>query len=153
MLTVGIFCSLPSIAIEKWQPAADIASAFFLSVNGKVVWQSNADKRLPPASLTKLIAALVIVENPKLDEWVTISNNATKQDGTTLHLKSQEQFRVAYLLGSMLIKSANDACMALAEWDAGSEKSFVKKMNEKVAQLGLKKDVYKRQVRCYLQLL
>lgn len=138
MLTVGIFCSLPSIAIEKWQPAADIASAFFLSVNGKVVWQSNADKRLPPASLTKLIAALVIVENPKLDEWVTISNNATKQDGTTLHLKSQEQFRVAYLLGAMLIKSANDACMALAEWDAGSEKSFVKKMNEKVAQLGLK---------------
>ena len=121
-----------------WQPPADIASAFLLSVNGKTVWQSNSDKRLPPASLTKLVAALVLVENSKLNDWVTISNKAATQNGTQLHLKPKEQFRAAYLLGAMLIRSVNDACMALAEWDAGSETAFVAKMNAKVAQLQLK---------------
>lgn len=139
---VGLIFSLSSDADNKhnqvWQPSADIASAFFLSVNGKVLWQSNADKRLPPASLTKLVSALVIVENSKLNDWVMISNNASKQDGTKLHLKPKEEFRAAYLLGAMLIRSANDACMALAEWDAGNETEFVKKMNAKVAALKLK---------------
>jgi D-alanyl-D-alanine carboxypeptidase len=71
-LAAGVLFSLPSFANEVWQPPADIASAFLLSVNGKTVWQGNADKRLPPASLTKLVAALVIVENPKLNDWVTV---------------------------------------------------------------------------------
>lgn len=122
----------------KWQPKADIASAFLLSVNGQTIWQNNVDKALPPASLTKLVTALVIIEHPKLDSWVTISKKASQQDGTSLHFKPKEQFRAAYLLGAMLIKSANDACLALAEWDAGNEAAFVKKMNGKVAQLGLK---------------
>ena len=101
-------------------------------------WQSQADKPLPPASLTKLVSALVLIENPNLDDWVRVSKNATLQEGTKLHLKPKDQFRAAYLLGAMLIRSANDACLALAEWDAGSEAAFVKKMNSKVADLGLK---------------
>ena len=120
-----------------WQPPADIASAFLLSANGKTVWQSNADKRVPPASLTKLVAALVLAENPNLKDWVTISKNAAQQNGTQLHLKAKEQFRAAHLLGAMLVRSANDACMAMAEWDAGTEAAFVKKMNAKVAALKL----------------
>ena len=123
---------------NPWHPPADIASAFLITVNGKVRWQSQADKSLPPASLTKLVSALVLTENPHLDAWVSVSKNATQQDGTKLHLKHKEQFRAAYLLGAMLIRSANDACMALAEWDAGTEAAFVKKMNAKVIDLGLK---------------
>jgi len=137
-LAAGLILSLPSIANNTWQPQADIASAFLLSVNGKSVWQSNADKRLPPASLTKLVAALVLVENPKLNDWVTISNKAALQGGTKLHLKPRQKFQAAYLLGAMLVRSANDACMALAEWDAGSEAAFLTKMNAKVMALNLK---------------
>ena len=137
-LLAGLCLSLPLKAELAWQPPADIASAFLLSVNGKVVWQSNVDKRLPPASLTKLVGALVLAENPNLKDWVTISNKAANQTGTQLHLKKNEQFRAAHLLGAMLIRSANDACMAMAEWDAGSESAFVAKMNAKVAQLQLK---------------
>ena len=107
-------------------------------MNGKNLWQKEAEKSLPPASLTKLVTALVLVENPQLNAWVKVSKNATQQDGTKLHLKPKEQFRAAYLLGAMLIRSANDACVALAEWDAGSEAAFVLKMNAKVAALGLK---------------
>ena len=141
-MAIGLTFSLSTFAESNpnptWQPPADIASAFLLSVNGKDIWQSNSEKRLPPASLTKLVVALVIVDNPKLGDWVTISTNASKQEGTKLHLNPQEQFRAAYLLGAMLIKSANDACMALAEWDSGSEAAFVKKMNAKVGTLKLK---------------
>ncbi len=137
---LGLLFSLSAVANssdEIWQPSADIASAFLLSINGKTVWKSNVDRRFPPASLTKLVAALVIAENPNLKSWVTISQKAAKQGGTKLYLKPKEQFRAAELLGAMLIKSANDACMALAEWDAGSETAFVRKMNAKVTELKL----------------
>ncbi len=138
LLAAGLLVNLPSIAQEKWQPPADLASAFLLTVDGKSVWQSNADKRLPPASLTKLVAALVLAENPNLKDWVRISQKASMQDGTKLNLQFNERFRAAELLGAILIRSANDACQALAEWDAGSEVAFVKKMNAKVAMLKLK---------------
>ncbi len=137
---VGLVFSLSAAANssgETWHPSADTASAFLLSVNGQTLWQSNADKRLLPASLTKLVTALVIAENPNLKNWVTISQKAAKQGGTKLYLKPKERFRAAELLGAMLIKSANDACFALVQWDAGSEAAFVKKMNAKVAELKL----------------
>ena len=139
--TLSFICSSACLANQTeslWQPPADIASAFLITVNGKVRWQSQADKPLPPASLTKLVTALVLIENPHLDDWVVVSKNATQQEGTKLHLKPNEQFKAAYLLGAMLIRSANDACLALVEWDAGSEATFVQKMNAKVAVLGLK---------------
>ncbi len=102
------------------------------------MWQNNSEKRLPPASLTKLVAALVIAENPNLKDWVTINQKASLQSGTKLHLKPGEQFRAAELLGAMLIRSANDACSALVEWDSGDEAAFVKKMNAKLLELKLK---------------
>jgi serine-type D-Ala-D-Ala carboxypeptidase (penicillin-binding protein 5/6) len=140
-VAAGLVVSLPVTANEPslaWQPSVDIASAFLLSVNGKTVWQNNSEKRLPPASLTKLVAALVIAENPNLKDWVTISPKAAQQIGTKLHLKPGEQFRAAELLGAMLIRSANDACLALVEWDSGKEAVFVKKMNAKLVALKLK---------------
>jgi serine-type D-Ala-D-Ala carboxypeptidase (penicillin-binding protein 5/6) len=138
VLAFGLCIGLPAPAKEAWPQQTEFASAFLLAVNGKVVLHKSADKRLPPASLTKLAAALVLVENPKLNAWVTISATATKQDGTKLRLIVDEQVQAAYLLGAMLMYSANDACAALAEWDAGSQAAFVKKMNTKMAALNLK---------------
>lgn len=134
---VGLALSLPLKSQAEWQPQADVASAFLLTVNGQTRWQKSADQRLPPASLTKLLTALIIVENPKLNAWVTISKHANRQDGTKINAKVGEQFQAAYLLGAMLMKSANDACMALVEWDAGSEVAFLKKMDTKIKQLQL----------------
>ncbi|HOY71165.1 MAG TPA: hypothetical protein PL131_10890 [Methylotenera sp.] len=138
MLVAGLCVSLPLKAQTDWQPKADIASAFLLSVNGQTRWQKAATQRLPPASLTKLLAALIIIENPKLDAWVKVSKKASQQDGTKINAPAGEAFPAAYLLGAMLMKSANDACMALVEWDAGSEAAFLEKMHAKVKQFGLK---------------
>ena len=139
-LLVGLspFACAESANSAAWQPRADIAAAYILTVNNAPLWQANASKRLPPASLTKLVAALVLLDNPKLSDWITISQNASQQQGTRLKLKPKQQFRAAYLMGAMLMKSANDACTALAEWDAGSEAAFVKKMNAKLITLNLK---------------
>lgn len=133
----GLCLSLPLKAQDDWQPKADIASAFLLSVNGQTRWQKSAAQRLPPASLTKLLTALIVVENPKLDAWVKVSKKASRQDGTKINAKAGEQFQAAYLLGAMLMKSANDACMALVEWDAGSEAAFLNKLHAKIKQLHL----------------
>jgi serine-type D-Ala-D-Ala carboxypeptidase (penicillin-binding protein 5/6) len=137
VLVVGLALSLPLKAQITWQPKADIASAFLLSVNGQMLWQKSVNQRLPPASLTKLLTALIIIENPKLHAWVKVSQNASLQDGTKINAKQGEAFQAAYLLGAMLMKSANDACMALVEWDAGTEAAFIKKMEAKVKQLDL----------------
>jgi D-alanyl-D-alanine carboxypeptidase (penicillin-binding protein 5/6) len=137
-LVIGLSAAAANDSSYAWKPSADIASAFLLSVNGKTVWQNNNEKRLPPASLTKLVAALVISENPNLKDWVTINQKAAQQNGTKLHLKPGEQFRAAELLGAMLIRSANDACLALVEWDSGNEAAFVKKMNAKLVGFKLK---------------
>jgi serine-type D-Ala-D-Ala carboxypeptidase (penicillin-binding protein 5/6) len=138
IFALGLFAPLRISAKEAWPLQTEFASAIVLSVNGKVLLNGHADKRLPPASLTKLLAALVLIENPKLNAWVTISERATQQEGTKLRFKKGEEVQAAYLLGAMLIYSANDACAALAEWDAGSEAAFVKKMNAKVAAMKLK---------------
>lgn len=138
VLAAGLCVSLPLFAQDVWQPKVDVASAFLLTVNGQTHWQKATEQRLPPASLTKLLTALIIVENPKLDAWVEITEKASQQDGTKIKAKVGEQFQAAYLLGAMLMNSANDACMALAEWDAGSEAAFIKKMQAKTKQLGLK---------------
>ena len=134
---MGLCLSLPLKALGDWQPKADIASAFLLSENGHTRWQKAIHQRLPPASLTKLLTALIIIENPKLDNWVKVSKKASQQAGTKINAKEGEAFQAAYLLGAMLMKSANDACMALVEWDAGSEAAFLAKMQAKIKQLDL----------------
>ena len=137
VLVVGVSLSLPLNAQVDWQPKADIASAFLLSVNGQTRWQKSVNQRLPPASLTKLLTALIVIENPKLDAWVKVSKKASQQAGTKINAQQGESFQAAYLLGAMLMKSANDACMALVEWDAGSEAAFLVKMQAKIKQLNL----------------
>lgn len=90
------------------------------------------------ASIGKLITAMVILDRHKLNEKVTISKNAAEEEGSQMGLKSGEEITVENLLMGMLINSGNDAAVALAEFDAGSEDVFVFKMNEKARSLGLK---------------
>ena len=79
-LLVGLspFACAESANSAAWQPRADIAAAYILTVNNAPLWQANASKRLPPASLTKLVAALVLLDNPKLSDWITIEIESCK---------------------------------------------------------------------------
>ncbi len=105
--------------------------------SGRVLYEHASAKRLSPASLTKIMSALVILEQGNLADQATISRNAARAPKTHLRLKVGEVFRLKDLLKAMLIVSANDACLAAVEHVGGDEQQFVMLMNAKASSLGL----------------
>ena len=105
--------------------------------SGRVLYEHDAGKRMSPASLTKIMSALVILEKGQLDDFVTISPNAARAHKTHLRVKAGQVFRLEDLLKAMLIVSANDACLAAVEHVGGDEAQFVTLMNAKAEELGL----------------
>jgi len=105
--------------------------------SGRVLYEHEPGKRLSPASLTKIMSALVILEQGSMDDLVTVSPAAARAPKTHLRLKAGQVFRLKALLKAMLIVSANDACLAAVEHVGGDEAQFVTLMNAKAAALGL----------------
>jgi len=120
-------------------PARDpypwIAAAYVVKRDGAVLWAGQPDARLPPASLAKLMTALLALERGRLDEPVTVGKGVLKATGTRIGLKPGEKLRAGDLLAATIVRSANDACRALADFLDG--KDFVVKMNDRAAALGL----------------
>jgi D-alanyl-D-alanine carboxypeptidase (penicillin-binding protein 5/6) len=118
-------------------PYPDLAAAYLVQVEGRTLWANATTRRLPPASLTKIMTALLVLERGGLDETTTISAHAAAATGSRLKVRAGERFKVEDLLVATLVGSANDACRALAEWHSGSESEFVAAMNRKVRALRL----------------
>jgi len=118
-------------------PFAGAAQAYLVKVNGQEFWSYREDRALPPASLTKVMTALLVLEQGRLNRIVTVSKAASRETGTRLGLRANERFRAMDLLSGMLIYSANDACHALADSVAGSEDNFVKMMNARARAMNL----------------
>ncbi|MBT3292636.1 D-alanyl-D-alanine carboxypeptidase [Candidatus Peregrinibacteria bacterium] len=128
--------SMEKIIIEDRLSASGV---IIMDLNsGQNLYEKQAVVRRPMASLTKLMTALLIVENHDMDEIVTIPDWATEIDGNVASLKPGNKFRVGDLLSALLISSANDAAQVLAAFHAGSVSDFVDQMNERAIQLGLK---------------
>jgi D-alanyl-D-alanine carboxypeptidase (penicillin-binding protein 5/6) len=106
------------------------------AVTGRVLYAKNPDLKLMPASTTKLMTALVVVEKGRLSDVVTISRKAANTAPTKLGFKEGDKVTVETLLYAALMKSANDAAVALAEAVAGSEEEFVTLMNRKALAIG-----------------
>ena len=104
---------------------------------GQVLFEQNADLSMAPASLTKIMSAIVILEEGDLDDPVTVSRQAAAAHRTKLYLKPGQVLPLRGLLEAMLIRSANDACLAAVEHVGGNEDSFVEKMNAKAEAIGL----------------
>ena len=118
-------------------------SAILVEANtGTVLYQKNADEPLPPASVTKVMTLLLVmeaIESGKIGygDTVRASANACSMGGSQIYLKENEEMTVEDLLKSVIIASANDAAVALAEHICGSEEAFVDKMNERAEALGM----------------
>ncbi len=119
------------------------ASAVLMEVNtGEILYEMNPDEALPPASITKIMSLLLIMEaiengSLSLHESITVSEHAASMGGSQIWLEENEKMTVDDLLKAAVIASANDATVALAEKVCGSEESFVAAMNEKAKNLGL----------------
>ena len=138
-LFIGLWLlALHAQAVSQPDPFPQIAAAYRAEIDGAAVWEKQAAKRLPPASLTKLMTALLVLEQGKLQETAIISGAASRETGSRLALKAGERLRVEDLLTATLLQSANDACHALADHLGGSEAAFVQQMNRRAQQLGLR---------------
>lgn len=119
-------------------------SAILLEPTTKtIIYEVNKDERRPPASMTKIMTMLLIMENIDngkigLHDKVTISKNAAGMGGSQVFLQENMQIEVEQLIKGIAIASGNDAAVAMAEYIAGSTDEFVNMMNKKVSELGLK---------------
>ncbi|MBE6161246.1 MAG: D-alanyl-D-alanine carboxypeptidase [Firmicutes bacterium] len=134
-------------AMENLAPNSK--SAILLETStGKVLFENNSDEKLAPASMTKIMSMLLIMEKIdkekiSFEDDVKISQNAADMGGSQIFLEAGETYKVKDLLKGIAVASGNDAVVAMAEYTAGSVDEFVKMMNDKAKQLGLKNTVFK----------
>lgn len=136
LAVLGLLCGL-GCAQGAPLPFDVQANAYLVEVNGQERWAKAAQRALAPASLTKLMTALLVLEHGGLDASVAVSEAAARETGTRLHLRAGERLSVHDLLRATLVHSANDACHALAAHVAASEARFVQRMNERAKAWGL----------------
>lgn len=129
---------------EEYQMNLQAKSAILMdSETGAVLFEQNADEALPPASVTKIMTLLLVmeaIENGRiaLSDHVTVSEEAAAMGGSQVYLEVGETMTVDEMIKCVVIASANDAAYALAEHVAGSEAAFVSRMNARAAELGMK---------------
>lgn len=126
------------VALAQPDPFPKVASAYLVRVNGELLWERQANRRLPPASLTKLMTALLVLDNYQPKAIVEVSRNAAQETGMRLGLRRGQRFYVEDMLSAALINSGNDACHALADFVGGNHEKFVQLMNRRAQQLGMR---------------
>jgi D-alanyl-D-alanine carboxypeptidase (penicillin-binding protein 5/6) len=133
--------SIPAAALEHagaGRPVIKAAALYLVELqSGKVLLEKNATRRLPPASLTKIMTALIALESAPLQEVVKIDPHAIVHH-SAYNFRPGEEFLLRDLVTAMLVVSANDACEAVAWHIGGDDKRFVAIMNERASKLGLK---------------
>ena len=111
--------------------------------SGRLLYAQNPDKRLANASTTKIMTALLTLEQPDQDRYFTVDSDAIQVEGTTMGLQPGDSVTLHQLAAGMLLPSGNDAANAAAVEIAGSEEAFVRLMNQRAAELGLENTQYR----------
>ncbi len=147
----GVLCSFivscfPAQAMNDSTQGIDVEakSAILMEVEtGKIIFDKNSKEKFAPASVTKIMTMLLTMEavdsgKIKMDDVVTVTENAQKMGGSTMLLEAGELRTVEDLIKGVAIASGNDAAVALAEYLGGTVENFVKKMNDRARELGMK---------------
>ena len=109
---------------------------------GRVLYEKCPNDQMYIASITKILTTIVAIENADLDAWVEVSENVTQQVGSALYLTLGDQVKLIDLLYGLMLRSGNDAAMAIAEFVGEDEEGFVKMMNEKAQEIGMTNSVF-----------
>lgn len=105
--------------------------------SGRVLYEKNAHNQSLIASITKIMTAIVAIESGELDSQVSISDNAIGTEGSSIYLRSEDQFTLEELIYGLMLRSGNDAAVAISEHVGGSLEGFVHLMNEKAHWIGM----------------
>lgn len=141
-LACALLCGVPCAAEETTGLTVSAPSAVLMHPSGRVLYEKNAHEPLPPASVTKVMTLLLIMEALDegaiaLDDMVTGSAHAASMGGSQIWLKEGEQLTVDEMIKCIVVASANDCAVAMAEHIAGSEEAFVERMNTRAQELGM----------------
>jgi len=138
LLVFGVLCNMGGSFARAEEMHVDAHAAILMDAEtGQVYFAYNADRRNLPASLTKLMTAIIAVENSKPGEVAVVSKKAANVSmGSTIHLDEGDRITMGNLLKAALITSANDSTVAIAEHVAGSEEAFIYQMNRKAFTIG-----------------
>ena len=142
------FSVLAEEAVETELIPGAVSGVLMEANTGKIVFQKEADKEVAVASMTKMVAQILILDairngDISWNQMVTVSQSAADMGGSQIYLSVGEKISIRDLFKGISMASANDATVQMAEVIAGSEDSFVKLMNEKVKEMGLKHTVFK----------
>jgi len=142
LIILFLFCWLTFLKAEEsheYLENVEALSAVAIDgITGQILYAKNPHLKIPPASTVKLLTAMIVLDRLPLTQEVRISKNAENTPSTPPHLREEEVYTVNDLLHLMLIKSSNQAAVALAEAVAGSEERFAELMNQKARLLGFK---------------
>jgi serine-type D-Ala-D-Ala carboxypeptidase (penicillin-binding protein 5/6) len=139
LLLLGAFGTVGAHSrTDSHDPYHRSAAAYAAVLDGELIWGSNIDVRRAPASLTKLLTALVVLDSDwQPDALLTVSHDAAHTKHPRVGLHTGESIRADDALTAMLMHSANDACLVLAEHVAGSIDAFAERMNARASALGM----------------
>ena len=139
-----LICTLAFLPAREARAGLPVKAAIMINMNtGSILYQKNADTRIPPASLTKIMTSYLVHDALARGEYslgtrVRIPAQATRAGGSTMKLRTGEKVTIQNLLRGTIICSGNDAATALAIRTAGSQENFVRKMNAKAASIGMR---------------
>ncbi|WP_229727469.1 D-alanyl-D-alanine carboxypeptidase family protein [Sporolactobacillus putidus] len=137
LCTAICFSILPGQAFGAGPGVSAQAAVLMDRSSGRILYEKNGTEELPIASITKVMTAVLAIESGKMNQMVTISDQAIKAGGSSIYLKPGEKIRLADLVYGLMLRSGNDAAVAIAEAVAQSEAGFVFLMNEKARLLGM----------------
>lgn len=129
--------ALPAAAAPDRIGTSGESAALIDVKSGRLLYSQQGDKRMRIASLTKIMTAIVAIEQGNLSDMVKVSKNAYGKEGSSIYLKLGEEMSLHHMLYGLMLRSGNDAATAIAEHIGGSEQGFVYLMNEKARELGM----------------
>ncbi|MFT8362394.1 MAG: D-alanyl-D-alanine carboxypeptidase family protein [Sporolactobacillus sp.] len=131
------FTMVPGQAYGQGPELAAASAVLLDQASGRVLYGKDADQKRPIASITKVMTAILAIESGKMDQTVRVSANAVRTEGSSIYLKAGEKIKLRDLVYGLMLRSGNDASLAIAEAVGKSEQGFVFLMNEKAKEIGM----------------
>ncbi|WP_044747967.1 D-alanyl-D-alanine carboxypeptidase family protein [Bacillus alveayuensis] len=131
-----LFSCIPGQTVSARSVSAKSA-ILIEQTSGRVLFEKDAHTKRRIASITKIMTAVLAIESGKMEETVTVSNRAVRTEGSSIYLKPNEKIKLKHLVYGLMLRSGNDAAVAIAEHVGGSVEGFVFLMNQKAAEIGM----------------
>ncbi|WP_108672303.1 D-alanyl-D-alanine carboxypeptidase family protein [Peribacillus acanthi] len=138
LIAALLFSLLPNTARAESFGVSAKSAVLMEQLSGRVIYEKNAHEKRKIASITKIMTAILAIESGKMNETVKISDTAIGTEGSTLYLQYGEKMKLKDLVYGLMLRSGNDAAVAIAEYIGGSMEGFVYLMNQKASEIGMK---------------